>query len=140
MEIFNRGPAVIAKYKGREMVDANFVGATADDFQNINADLQDGRLYTNMDDLHRTNVAVIGADVVQRLFVGEDPIGKEIQVDGHTFEVVGALTKRKSFLGDNGNDRVVFDPLLHFQVALSQREGELRHRHGISRQVGSGQR
>ena len=115
VEIFNHGPAVTAKYKGVEMVDANFNGATADDFTTINADLQDGRLYTNMDDLHRANVAVIGADVVQRLFVGEDPIGKEIQVDGHSLLVVGTLTKRKSFLGDNGNDRAVMIPYFTFK-------------------------
>ncbi len=115
VEVFMRGPAVTAKYKGVEMVDTNFSGANAEDFETINADLQDGRVYSSLDDLHRTNVAVIGADVVQRLFVGEDPIGKEIQVDGHTFEVVGALSKRKSFLGDNGNDRVVFVPYFTFK-------------------------
>lgn len=115
VEIFNRGPAVTAKYKGVEMVDTNFLGATADDFQNINADLQDGRIYSDTDDLHRMNVAVIGADVVQRLFVGEDPIGKELSVDGHTFQVVGALTKRKSLLGDNGNDRIVMVPYFTFK-------------------------
>ncbi len=120
VELFNRGPAVTAKYRGQEMVDTNFAGATVDDFQNINADLQDGRLYTNMDDLHRTNVAVIGADVVQRLFVGEDPIGKEIQVDGHSFEVIGTLTKRKSFLGNNGNDRIVFVPYFTYQSLYPQ--------------------
>jgi ABC-type antimicrobial peptide transport system permease subunit len=106
---------VVAKYKGQEMVDANFAGATADDFQNINADVQDGHLYTHLDDLHRTNVAVIGADVVERLFTGLDPIGREIQVDGHPFQVVGTLTKRKSFLGDNGNDRIVFVPYFTFR-------------------------
>jgi len=115
VEIFNHGPAVTAKYKGVEMVDTNFWGATADDFETINADLQDGRLYTNMDDLHRANVAVIGADVMERLFVSEDPIGKELQVDGHSFEVVGVLTKRKSFLGDNGNDRGVMIPYFTFK-------------------------
>ncbi|MDR3674595.1 MAG: ABC transporter permease [Acidobacteriota bacterium] len=114
VEIFNRGPAVTSKYKGLEMVDTTLDGATPDNFQAMNSDLQDGRLFTNMDDLHRTNVAVLGADVVERLFVGEDPIGKEIQVDGHTFQVVGTLTKRKSFLGDNGNDRIVFVPYFTF--------------------------
>ena len=115
VEIFMRGPAVTAKYKGVEMVDTNFSGTNADDFQTINADLQDGRTYTNLDDLHRMNVAVIGADVVQRLFLGEDPIGKEFEVDGHTFQVVGALTKRKSFLGDNGDDRAVYIPYYTFK-------------------------
>ncbi len=120
VEVFNRGPSVSARYRGQEMVDANFAGATADDFQNVNADLQDGRFYTSLDDLHRTNVAVIGADVVQRLFAGEDPIGKEIQVDGHTFQVVGTLTKRKSFLGDNGNDRLVYVPYFTFKSLYPQ--------------------
>jgi putative ABC transport system permease protein len=60
-------------------------------------------------------VAVIGADVVQRLFEGEDPIGKEIQVDGHSFQVVGTLDKRKAFLGDNGNDRVVYVPYFTYK-------------------------
>jgi len=115
VEIFNHGSAVIAKYKGVEMVDAGFSGATADQFRTINTDLQDGRLYTNMDDLHRMNVAVIGADVVQRLFGSEDPIGKEIQVDGHSFQVVGTLAKRKSLLGDNGDDRAVMVPYSTFR-------------------------
>jgi putative ABC transport system permease protein len=49
-----------------------------------------------------------------------DPIGKEFQVDGHSFEVVGALTKRKSFLGDNGNDRAVFVPYFTFKSIYPQ--------------------
>ena len=48
-------------------------------------------------------------------FEGEDPIGKVIQVDGHSFEVVGTLGKRKAFLGDNGNDRIVFIPYFTFR-------------------------
>ena len=119
VEIFTRG-AVTAKYKGQEMVDTTFDGGNAENFQNINADLHDGRLYTHMDDIHRTNVAVIGADVVKRLFLGEDPIGKEFQVDGHTFQVVGTLTKRKGFLGDNPNDRIVFIPYFTFKSLYPQ--------------------
>jgi ABC-type antimicrobial peptide transport system permease subunit len=115
VEIFNWGPSVVAKHKGLEMLDIDLHGATAEDFQNINADLKDGRLYTRIDDLHRTDVTVIGTDVVQRLFEGEDPIGKEIQVDGHSFEVIGTLSKRKGFLGDNGNDRVVMVPYFTFK-------------------------
>jgi putative ABC transport system permease protein len=120
VEVFNRGPSVTARYRGQEMVDANFEGVTADDFENINAEVQAGRLYTKLDDFHRTDVAVIGADVVQRLFVGVDPIGKEFQVDGHSFEVVGTLIKRKSFLGDNGIDRVVFIPYFTFKSIYPQ--------------------
>jgi ABC-type antimicrobial peptide transport system permease subunit len=110
VEIFRWGPAVPAKYKGQEMLDTNFSGATADHFRNLNVELKDGRLFAEIDDLHRRDVAVIGADVSQRLFESQDPIGKVINVDGHAFEVIGALEKRKQFLGDNGNDRVVYIP------------------------------
>jgi putative ABC transport system permease protein len=97
------------------MVDTNLTGATPEDFQNINAELKDGRLYTAVDNLHRTDVAVIGADVAERLYEGQDAIGKPIQVDGHTYEVIGTLGKRKAFLGDNGNDRVVYVPYFTYR-------------------------
>jgi putative ABC transport system permease protein len=114
VQIFTWG-SVVAKRKGVEMLDVDFHGATAEEFQNVNADLKDGRLYTRVDDLHRSDVAVIGADIVQRFFEGEDPIGKEIQVDGHSFEVIGTLSKRKGFLGDNGSDRVVMVPYFTYK-------------------------
>jgi ABC-type antimicrobial peptide transport system permease subunit len=115
VETFVWGPSVTAKYKGQEMVDANFSGPTPEAFQTMNADLKDGRLYTNIDNLHRRDVTVLGADVVQRFFENEDPIGKSVNVDGHSFEVIGTLDKRKQFLGDNGNDRVVFIPYFTFR-------------------------
>ena len=110
VETASWGPAVTAKYKGLEMVDAQLQGNTAEDFRITNAILKDGRLFTDIDDLHRRDVAVIGADVVERLFLNQDPIGKEINVGGNTFQVIGALEKRKAFLGDNGDDRVIFVP------------------------------
>ena len=44
LEIFNWGPSVVAKRKGLEMLEIDFHGATPEDFQNINADLKDGRI------------------------------------------------------------------------------------------------
>jgi putative ABC transport system permease protein len=110
VETASWGPPVTAKYNGLQMVDAQLQGETAEDFRITNSTLKDGRLFTDIDDLHRRDVAVIGADVVERLFLNEDPIGKEINVDGNTFQVIGTLEKRKAFLGDNGDDKVVFVP------------------------------
>jgi putative ABC transport system permease protein len=109
------GPPVTAKHKGLEMMDANFFGPTPEHFQTMNAELVDGRLYTDIDDLHRRDVAVVGSDVVKRLFANEDPIGKIINVDGRNYEVIGTLGKRKQFLGENGNDKVVYVPYFTFR-------------------------
>ena len=114
-ETFRWGPAVSTKYKGQEMLDTNFSGPTPEQFQNTNAELKDGRLFNEIDNLHRRDVAVIGADVMTRFFEGEDPIGKVINVDGHNFEVVGTLEKRKQLLGENGDDRTVFIPYFTFK-------------------------
>ncbi len=110
VETASWGPPITAKYKGLQMVDAQLQGNTAEDFRITNSILKDGRLFTDIDDIHRRDVAVIGADVVERLFLNEDAIGKEINVDGNTFQVIGTLEKRKAFLGDNGDDKVIFVP------------------------------
>jgi len=115
VEIFIWGPDPVVKYKDKEILDANFQGNTASDFGVINDELADGRFFTDVDDLHRRNVAVIGADVVQRFFEHEDPVGKMITVGGEAFEVIGTMGKRKAFLGDTGNDRVVKIPYFTFK-------------------------
>jgi len=103
-------PPSPAKYKGQDMLDALLVGVTADHLRLINASLADGRFFIDMDDLHRRNVAVVGANVVQRFFEHEDPVGKTIQVDGHSLEIVGTLGKFKSFLGNDQNDNAILIP------------------------------
>jgi len=109
------GPPPEMKYKSKQILDANFIGATADDFRVVNDNLADGRFFTEIEDLHRSNVAVIGSDVVKRFFEHEDAIGKSIQVAGNSFQVVGTLAPRKSFPGDNGTDRVVKIPYWTFK-------------------------
>jgi ABC-type antimicrobial peptide transport system permease subunit len=125
VETASWGPAVTAKYKGLQMVDAELQGNTAEDFRITNSILKDGRLFTDIDDLHRRDVAVIGADVVERLFLNEDPIGKEINVDGNTFQVIGTLEKRKAFLGDNGDDKVIFVPYFTYMKLYSSTKENL---------------
>jgi putative ABC transport system permease protein len=108
-------PPVTARYKGLEMPDALFVGVTAEHLNLINATLGLGRFLTDVDDLHHRDVAVIGNGVRERFFTNQDPIGKTILVDGHNLEVVGTLTKFKSFLGDDQNDKLVLIPYNSFK-------------------------
>ena len=103
-------PPVTARYKGQDMDDALFAGVTADHLRLINATIHEGRFFTDMEDLHRRDIAVIGNGVRERFFPHADPIGKTILVDGHTLEVVGTLTKFKSFLGDDQNDKAILTP------------------------------
>jgi ABC-type antimicrobial peptide transport system permease subunit len=108
-------PPVSARYRGQEMLNALFVGVTAEHLKMVNTTLDKGRFFTEAEDLHRRDVAVIGNSVRQRFFESMDPLGKTILVDGHSLEVIGTLAKFKSFLGDDDNDRAIFMPYASFK-------------------------
>ena len=74
-----------------------------------------GRFFTEAEDLHRRDVAVIGNGVRERFFQNEDPIGKILLVDGHSLEVIGTFSKFKSFLGDDRNDKIASCPYWTFK-------------------------
>jgi len=120
VQILRWGTPASVKYKGQEMVNGIFRGLTPEGFRVFNATLADGRFFVDIDNSHRRNVTVLGADVVKRFFENEDPVGKTILVDGHNFEVIGTLGKRKEFLGDSGNDRVVFIPYFTYRKIYPQ--------------------
>ncbi len=123
VEIEIWGPSPTMKYKGKDILDANFIGVTPDDFRVINDPLADGRLITDVDNLHRRKVAVIGPDIVKRFFEHEDPVGKNLIIDSDNFEIIGTLGERKQFPGDNGSGRIVKIPYFTFKkIYPSQKE------------------
>jgi ABC-type antimicrobial peptide transport system permease subunit len=103
-------PPSTARYKGREMAGAQFMGVDANYMALSNSELADGRFLTQADDLHRRDVVVIANNVVERLFKPDDPVGKEMVVDGHALEVIGTLQKYKGVLGDSPDDNDIFIP------------------------------
>jgi len=73
----------------------------------LNVDLASGRMLNDTDENTRSNVAVIGTDVVDNLLPGLDPVGKEIRVDGHSYQVVGVGKKQGTTLGQSRDNYVL---------------------------------
>jgi putative ABC transport system permease protein len=70
-----------------------------------------GRFIIDSDMEQRSNVVVLGRDVVKALFHSdEDPIGAEIKIDGNPFRVIGVMSLLGSFFGQS-RDNIVFMPL-----------------------------
>jgi ABC-type antimicrobial peptide transport system permease subunit len=92
-----------ARYQGRES-DVNYTGATPSYEQVDEAPIAKGRFYSEAEDLHRADVVVIGYDLDRALFPGEDALGKSILINGHSYQVIGVLGKRKGVMRGEGSD------------------------------------
>ena len=107
---------VNARYQDREVDGLDFSGSLVESEEVFNAHPARGRFYTEAEDLHRSDVAVIGYDVAQGLFGAENPLDKEIVVAGVPYRVVGVLEKRKGqFFKDPTADKQIFVPYRAYQ-------------------------
>ncbi|MDE1178781.1 MAG: ABC transporter permease [Edaphobacter sp.] len=82
------------------------------EMQNLN--IVQGRGFTPTDDDHGAHVALIGSDIQENLLKGDDPIGKEIRVDGVPYLIVGLGEKQGKTLGQS-QDNWVSVPLSAYQ-------------------------
>ncbi len=83
-------------------------------------DVAKGRFINNVDLERNTRVAILGAEVAEQFFEGKDPIGSKIRIRNTSFEVVGVLQAKGSFLGNNQDD-AVYVPLTTTATLLTGR-------------------
>jgi putative ABC transport system permease protein len=98
---FNRQTLVTARYKDKEVSGLDYSGALVEYEEVFNARTYVGRFFTEAEDLHRADVAVIGYDLGKTFFTGEDPIDKTISVEGFPYRVIGVFEHRKGQLFQN---------------------------------------
>jgi putative ABC transport system permease protein len=89
------------------------IGATSDWIATSGRGIASGRFFSESDVSEARPVAVLGLDVADKLFPGEDPLGQEIRVRGRIFRVVGTLQKRGKILGLFNADNVAVLPMLN---------------------------
>ncbi len=113
---FGTGTYVV-KYGNRKAKQTILEGdmASAKDVFDLN--MKSGRWFSEVDDERRAPVIVLGADTTEELFGSQDPVGKEINIEGQLFEVIGEIEKVKSAFGGgkNPDDNKVYFPLATFR-------------------------
>jgi putative ABC transport system permease protein len=92
---------ITARYHGHEVAGANFNGTTPENEEVFNAIPATGRFFTNAEDLHRADVAVIGSEIAKALYPEGDALGKTVEVGNATYTVIGVLQPRKGQLLKN---------------------------------------
>jgi putative ABC transport system permease protein len=77
-------------------------------------DVVEGRFLNQTDMDTGSHVAIIGADILENLMKGVDPIGKELRVDGVMYTIVGLGKRQGKTLGQS-RDNWVMIPITTWQ-------------------------
>ena len=72
-----------------------------------------GRFISDVDMQDRSNVCVLGVDMLRALFPYEDPIDKEVRIGGNPYRVIGVMEPLGNFFGQS-RDNSIFVPLSTF--------------------------
>jgi putative ABC transport system permease protein len=105
--------SVRARFGDKEDQDVSFYGQTPSMVDIDTRTVEFGRYFTASESEHRANVCLIGDTLVQRLFLGVDPIGRNIRIGNDEFMVIGIMEKIGSVLGQD-QDNFVTVPLSVF--------------------------
>ena len=95
---------------GQDVSDVNIRGVTANIGDMDVEEVARGRYITDQDNDHKTNVTMLGQDVVDKLFPNTDPLGKIFDLDGREYQVVGIAKPMGTALGQS-QDNFAYIPI-----------------------------
>jgi putative ABC transport system permease protein len=111
---------------GRREANGTTVFGTNPDYSEANTHFtQDGRFLTDADLRHAARVCVIGPDTANALFPLMDPIGREVNINGRTYQVIGLFEHKGGFLGGS-SDNLLAIPI----TAFDDQFPEVKNGHG----------
>jgi putative ABC transport system permease protein len=91
------------KYGSHKVRDTTLNGESEDQPNVYDIDLAQGRFFSHQEAQRAANVVVLGSDTAQELFGNDPAVGKEVQIDGDLFNVVGVLAPQKQVFGGGKN-------------------------------------
>jgi len=93
-----------------KMDNTDVMGVTSNfaDVRNIN--VAQGRFLTQADDEHHSEVVFLGSDVAKKFFANVDPVGKTINAETHSYQVIGVAEAIGSAFGQS-QDNYLMMPL-----------------------------
>ena len=109
-----------ARYKGKSVYEVQITGETPNMIDIGSMKVGTGRYINDGDYTHESMVCFVGQDLVSAFFPNVDPLGKDIQVNGIPFRIIGVAEKLGSMFGQS-QDNFVQVPLTAFQKVFSNR-------------------
>ncbi len=99
-----QGPPPTLRYKDEKSRMVQIIGTQPELLYIQSLDLEDGRMFTDEELLHRSKVVVLGHSPRRDLFPNVDPVGKTVRIDNNDFTIVGTFAERKTLFGSMGEN------------------------------------
>jgi len=107
----------VAEYKNiKTNPSVGVAGESVDGLATNNWDIEDGRSFNEQEVQSASKIAVLGADVVKKLFPIGNPIGELVRVDGIQYKVIGTMTDKGSMLGGSQGNMIVIPITTHMNI------------------------
>jgi putative ABC transport system permease protein len=114
LKAFENENAVQATYGGRKTTPGVTFGGTNEHFLTANQfTMETGRNFTGADIELVRPVAIIGQDIVSKLYPSENPLGKQVKANGRTYTVIGTFAAKGSMFGES-EDEIIMVPVTRF--------------------------
>ncbi|NBB75848.1 MAG: FtsX-like permease family protein [Bacteroidetes bacterium] len=117
----SRGASV--RFEERMAESVGLTGATQSYFQTAGLNIDEGRAFTESEVDRAARVVVMGSSVVEALFPNQDPLGKQVRIQGQRFTVIGTLESQGNFLGLEDTDNRMVIPIKAYGTLYSLRWG-----------------
>jgi putative ABC transport system permease protein len=109
-----------ARYKGRTVYEVEISGETPNMIDIGQTKVDTGRYINDTDYSHEAMVCFVGQDLVNEFFPNVDPLGKEVQLNGIPFRIIGVAEKLGTMFGQS-QDNFAQIPLTTFQKVFRSR-------------------
>lgn len=113
------------QYKNNSAENTTILGASHD-FDVIRSfELKKGRYFSHFESSSGRNLAIIGHDLAEDLFNGQEAVGKGIKVMGHKLRVIGVFAKEGKDLFNNSMDNSLLMPINFTRNIVDIRSGRV---------------
>ena len=96
---------------GKTSSSISLQGTTSDIEKTSTEVLLEGRWFTQTESESKSDVCLIGQQVVDSYFPYGSPVGGKLEIGGREFRVIGVLEKKEQLLGGDNQSNVIYMPL-----------------------------
>jgi putative ABC transport system permease protein len=100
------------KYKSNTIDNVTITGGSYEYDKITNFDIAEGRYFTESESNAGRNTCLIGSTIAEALFLnGENPLGKNIKIEGIKLQIIGVFKKQGESLLSNSTDTQILVPV-----------------------------